>query len=197
LEKIDELIIGRGIEQAVAQLAYHRWRLRNAPDPKFVTDDGGSDGGGGGGEESPLVGKPAPDFKLKLLSGEDFQLAAQKGKITVLDFFATWCGPCVKAMPLVEEAVHSFPADKVQLVAVNLQEQPKQIEALLARHQLAVTVALDVDGVVAEKYQASAIPQTVIVDAQGNIVKLFVGGGPDLGEQIKKSVQELLEPAPQ
>ncbi|MFN9370664.1 MAG: TlpA family protein disulfide reductase [Planctomycetaceae bacterium] len=197
IEKIDELIIGGGIEQAVAQLAYHRWRLRNAPDPKFVTDDGGSDGGTGGGEESPLVGKPAPDFKLALLTGGDFQLAAQKGKITVLDFFATWCGPCVKAMPLVEQAVHSFPPDKVQLVAVNLQEQPKQIEALLNRHQLDVTVVLDVDGVVAEKYQASAIPQTVIVDAEGKIVRLYVGGGPDLGEQIKQAVQELLEPAPQ
>lgn len=196
IDKMDELIIGRGIEQAVAQLAYHRWRLRNAPDPKFVSEDGESEEGGGG-EESPLVGKPAPDFKLELLSGGEFQLAAQRGKITVLDFFATWCGPCVKAMPLVEEAVHSFPAEKVQLVAVNLQEQPKQIQALLSRHQLDVTVAMDVDGVVAEKYQAAAIPQTVIVDADGKIVKLFVGGGPDLGEQIKKAVQELLEPVPQ
>ena len=197
IEKIDELIIGGGIEQAVAQLAYHRWRLRNAPDPKFVNDDGGSDGGTGGGEESPLVGKPAPDFKLALLTGGDFQLAAQKGKITVLDFFATWCGPCVKAMPQVEQAVHSFPADKVQLVAVNLQEQPRQIEALLNRHQLDVTVVLDVDGVVAEKYQASAIPQTVIVDADGKIVRLYVGGGPDLGNQIKQAVQELLDAPPQ
>jgi thiol-disulfide isomerase/thioredoxin len=197
IEKIDELIIGGGIEQAVAQLAYHRWRLRNAPDPKFVNDDGGSEGGGTGGEESPLVGKAAPDFKLQLLKGGEFQLAAQKGKITVLDFFATWCGPCVKAMPLVEQAVHSFPPDRVQLVAVNLQEQPKQIEALLNRHQLDVTVVLDVDGVVAEKYQASAIPQTVIVDADGKIVRLYVGGGPDLGDQIKQAVQGLLEAPPQ
>ena len=196
IDKMDELIIGGGIEQAVAQLAYHRWRLRNAPDPKFVNDDGGSDGGTGGGEESPLVGKPAPDFKLALLSGGEFQLAAQKGKITVLDFFATWCGPCVKAMPLVEQAVHSFPPEKVQLVAVNLQEQPKQIEALLNRHQLDVTVVLDVDGVVAEKYQASAIPQTVIVDADGKLVRLYVGGGPDLGDQIKQAVQELLDAPP-
>jgi peroxiredoxin len=100
-------------------------------------------------------------------------------------------------MPQVEQAVHSFPADKVQLVAVNLQEQPRQIEALLNRHQLDVTVVLDVDGVVAEKYQASAIPQTVIVDADGKIVRLYVGGGPDLGNQIKQAVQELLDAPPQ
>jgi hypothetical protein len=58
-------------------------------------------------------------------------------------------------------------------------------------------VVLDVDGVVAEKYQASAIPQTVIVDADGKIVRLYVGGGPDLGNQIKQAVQELLDAPPQ
>ncbi len=194
LAKIDQLMIGQGIEQAVAQLAYHRWRLKNAVDPKFASEgDGDDEGGRNTGTESNLVGKPAPDFTLALLDQEaSFKLSDQKGKIVVLDFWATWCGPCVRAMPMVEAAVRDFPEDKVRLVAVNLQEQPKQIKSMLERHKLDVTVALDIDGVVAERYEASAIPQTVIIDRDGKIVRLFVGGSNDLGDQIKSTINDLL-----
>jgi peroxiredoxin len=95
-------------------------------------------------------------------------------------------------MPMVEAAVSEFPADQVRLVAVNLSEQPRQIQAMLEAHMLDVTVALDVDGVVAERYEASAIPQTVIIDREGKIVRLFVGGSNDLGDQIKSAITQLL-----
>ncbi|HZW33501.1 MAG TPA: TlpA disulfide reductase family protein [Isosphaeraceae bacterium] len=191
---VDQLLIGGGIEQAAALLPYGQWKLQNAPEPiEPVGDSPGAPGGGATGTESPLVGKPAPDFDLDLLGGNRFHLADLKGKVIVLDFWATWCGPCLQAMPQVEKATAAFPENDVQLVAVNLQETPEQIRAMMERHQLHPPhVALDKDGTVAEKYGAVAIPQTVIIDRQGKVARLFVGSSPHLGDQLKEALKAIL-----
>jgi peroxiredoxin len=192
--QVDQLLIESAIEQAAALLTYQQWKLKNAPDPKYVTAGDGDEGGGSSGTESPLVGKPAPDFTLDLKDGGSFHLAESKGKeIVVLDFWATWCGPCLQAMPQVERAVAEFKAKNVRLVAVNLQETAEQVTALLDRIKLHVPVALDRDGIVADKYKAVAIPQTVIIGRDGNVARLFVGGGPRFEEQLKQALKEVAD----
>jgi peroxiredoxin len=193
VSQVDQLLIGNAIDQVAARMDYQQWKLKNAPEPKYVTAADGSDGGGDSGTESPLVGKPAPDFTLDLVDGKPFHLADSKGKdVVVLDFWATWCGPCLQAMPQVERAVGEFKDQNVRLVAVNLQETAAQVTALLERQKLHVTVALDRDGVVADKYKAVAIPQTVIIGRDGNVARLFVGGGPHLEEQLKEAIKAVL-----
>ena len=96
-------------------------------------------------------------------------------------------------MPQVERVAGEFHNGDVQLVAVNLQEAPQQITSMLERHRLHPTVALDRDGAVAEKYAANAIPQTVIIDRSGTVARLFVGGGPRLGEQLKEALDAVLK----
>jgi thiol-disulfide isomerase/thioredoxin len=192
LGDVDQLLFGTAIEQSAAELASHVWKLHHAPEPKFAqAEAGGQTDGRSTGIESPLVGQPAFAFRLDLLDGSRFQLADHKGRVVVLDFWATWCGPCLETLPLVEGVVREFAERDVKLVAVNLEEQPEQIKAILQRHKLKVAVALDRDGVVAAKYTVTAIPQTVVVDREGKIARLFVGGGKRTAESLRKALQDL------
>lgn len=195
VDQVDQLLIGADIEKSAADLAYHRWRLHPAVEPKVAQDiDGSNPDGRAPGIDSPLVGKPAPDFNLELLGsgGKKFKLADQKGHVVILDFWATWCGPCLQTMPLVEKVAAEFADQGVQLVAVNLEEPAKTITNTLQRHKLNVTVAMDIDGVAAGKYEATAIPQTVIIDRDGKVARLFVGGGPKLADQLRDALREVL-----
>lgn len=190
LENVDILLIGKKVEESASKLVYGRWRLQHAVDPKFVTADGSTSRPLG--TESDMVGKPAPDFTLELLNGKSFQLSRRKGKVVVLDFWATWCGPCIQAMPQVDRVVDEFKDQQVELVAVNLQETPDKIKSTLERLKLDPAVALDIDGVVATRYAATAIPQTVIVDRDGNVARLFVGGGSDFADQLRTALKDVV-----
>jgi thiol-disulfide isomerase/thioredoxin len=197
LKEVGQLLIGGSIDKAAAGLVYQQWKLQNAAEPKAAQADSLSSSAGRPlGTESALVGKPAPDFELELLGGPKFHLAQTRGKVVILDFWATWCGPCLQAMPQVERVAGEFRDRDVQLVAVNLQEAPQQITSMLERHKLHPAVALDRDGAVAEKYAANAIPQTVVIDRAGVVARLFVGGGPHLGDQLRDALNAVLkEPA--
>jgi thiol-disulfide isomerase/thioredoxin len=193
LLQVDQLVLGPAIEQTASSLAFHQWKLRNAPDPLEAPEDGGS---GSEGLESVLVGKPAPEFELDLLSGEKFRLGNEKGKIIVLDFWASWCGPCLQAMPQVDRVATEYADRDVKLVAVNLEETPERVKAALERLKLETTVALDRNGRIAEKYGATAIPQTVIIDREGVVARLFVGGGARFDDQLRAALDSVLSGAP-
>ena len=193
LKQIDQILIGKAIEENAALLSYNRWKLHSAIEPLYVQEDEAGGADHPAGTQSALVGKPAPDFELNLLDGGKFRVSQQKGKVLVLDFFATWCGPCVGAMPQVEAAVDELKDRSVKLVAVNMQEDSKTIQSLLERLNLKPTVALDRDGVAAEKYAVTAIPQTVIIGPDGNVARLFIGGGPDFGDQLRQALKETLD----
>ena len=191
LGEVDQLLIGGAIQQATETLPYQRWKLQPALEPKFAQDQDGQ-GSGAAGTESALVGKPAPEFELETLGGPRFRLREQRGKIVVLDFSATWCGPCIQTLPQVVEVVKQYENRDVILVAVNLQESPEAITALLERLKLQTTVALDHNGTVAQQYAAVAIPQTVIIDAQGNVARVLVGGGPQYADPLRDALQSVL-----
>jgi len=190
LAEIDVIFFGGRIEAAAADLPYAAWRLRPAVEPLVAQDFDGS--GGDGGTASPLVGQPAPEIDLELLEGGTFRLSQCKGQIVVLDFWATWCGPCIQTMPLTEQAMAEFDPAVVRLVSVNLEEPAGHIRSVMERHKLRAPVALDIDGVAARRYQADAIPQVVVVDREGNVARVFIGGGREAVEQLKVSLTELL-----
>lgn len=190
LQTVDVLLLGDRIQEAADELEYHSWKLVHAPDPQYLQEEE-SGGPGPAVSSSGLIGNEAPEFRLELLNGKQFRLSEQKGHVVVLDFWASWCGPCMQAMPSVDEVVREFDAQGVQLVTVNMQEDKETVKAALERLKLDSTVALDIDGATAEKYEVTAIPQTVIIDAEGKVSHLFVGGGSQLPEQLRDALEEL------
>ena len=145
---------------------------------------------GGGGEASELEGKAAPAFALKDMAGKEVSLSALKGKVVVLDLWATWCGPCRVSLPHLDK-LHAEMKDKpVAVYAVNIQEEKDDVQKFIEATKLKTPVLLDGDGSVAQKYHANAIPQTVVIGKDGKVLKVMVGFNPEKSPQELKEVVE-------
>lgn len=190
LFKVDQLIFGDRIASEVSDVAFNRWKLQPADEPLVAQV---SMSGPSTGSESPMIGLDAPELNLGLLDGGEFNLSEFRGRIVVLDFWASWCAPCMQTMPLLVEAIDQFDANRVSLISINLEETPEQIRTVIDRHQLNLTVALDIDGVAAARYQATAIPQLVVIGPEGKVQRLYVGGGAGVVDQMTEAIAELID----
>jgi thiol-disulfide isomerase/thioredoxin len=141
-----------------------------------------------------LVGKPVPQsFKLALLDGGEFILPdSSNTNILLLDFWATWCGPCRQVMPTLAEISQEYAARGVLYVAVNLREQPETIRHYLDKAGLKILVALDTDGKMAEAFHVQGIPTMVVVDQNHIIRKVHVGASPTTRDDVRGALDEVL-----
>ena len=140
-----------------------------------------------------LIGESAPPFEASLLDGTKFRLSDHQGKVVVLDFWATWCGPCVRGLPILQKVTSSFDSSKVRFVAMNQGENKKTINQFIKSKKLnQLTVALDKSNTVGKSYMVGGIPQTVVIDQKGLVRFVHVGFGANTGEQLRKEIKELL-----
>jgi thiol-disulfide isomerase/thioredoxin len=121
--------------------------------------------------------KEAPvDFTLPFLDGAEKTLSAYKGKVVFLNFWATWCPPCRGEMPSMENLYQRFRDDGLELLGVDIQEAPGEVQEFMEEFGLSFPAALDRNGRISNDYGIDAIPTTFIIDREGNIILKAVGG---------------------
>jgi peroxiredoxin/outer membrane lipoprotein-sorting protein len=125
------------------------------------------------GESHVDIGVHAANFTLKTLEGEKVDLAQTRGKVVVLDFWATWCGPCRRELPTIEKLSKDL-ADTVQFFGVN-DEDAGTVRGFMKSSKYDFPVLMDSSRKVHQQYLVSAIPTMVIIDKQGIVRELFVG----------------------
>jgi peroxiredoxin/outer membrane lipoprotein-sorting protein len=124
---------------------------------------------------SPLVGKPAPPFTLKGVKGSTVSLASYKGRVVLLDFWATWCRPCRIEMPRVEALYKEFKAKGLVVFGVNVAEDLATVKGFLAQTPYTMPILLDLKRNASQLYQADAIPTLVVIGKDGKISSYFQG----------------------
>ena len=123
---------------------------------------------------------PAPSFKLSGRGGKSIDLSQFKGQVVMINFWATWCGPCRQEMPLLEDIYKKYKPMGFTMLAVNVEPDSKAAEAWLGKLAKPVSfpVAFDVDSKVSKAYNVAGMPSTVFVDRKGNFRVMHKGYKP-------------------
>ncbi len=119
--------------------------------------------------------KPTPALQLTLLDGTAWTLAECLGHPVLLNFWASWCGPCVEELPALARLAEREAHDGLRILAVNYREEPDAVQRFLARSPVALDVALDRDGAAAKAFDAHVFPTTVAIGADGRVRFVAMG----------------------
>ncbi|MBI5238918.1 MAG: TlpA family protein disulfide reductase [Elusimicrobia bacterium] len=124
------------------------------------------------GRTVPAEPRPAPQARLKLLQAPQAELdgwAALRGKLVVLEFWATWCDACLEAQPHLNDLAERFQGRPVQFISIS-SDPEKEVRAFLKKHRISGWVGLDESGAAFEAFRVRGLPYTVVLDPSGNIL---------------------------
>jgi peroxiredoxin/outer membrane lipoprotein-sorting protein len=162
------------------ELAYHTIRMGEAPPEElFVFEPPAGaqevdDFTMGGASRPDLTGTEAPDFRLSDLKGKPHRLANYRGKVVLLDFWASWCEPCRKELPTIEKLHREYGGKGLVVLAVTYQDE-KVARSFMKKYGYTFTVLTDVEGSAFDQYAVSSIPVTVVIDREGRIAAHIIG----------------------
>lgn len=142
-----------------------------------------------------LKGKAAPAFSLQDLAGGKTSLSSLRGKVVVLDFRATWCGPCRMAMPLLQQFHERYAKRGVVVLGVNQREPRETAQDFIRKNHYTYRQLLDPDGTTGDSYGVTGIPMLVVIDQQGTVAAIHVGYDPRLPEVLAAEVGPVLRDA--
>jgi len=137
------------------------------------------------------VGNLAPDFQLNNLEGEPVSLSDFRGNPVMLNFWATWCSPCVREMPDIQSMYDEQSIKGLVLLPVNMGGTSSQVKGFLQSHNLSLPVLLDIDRDVAQKYGIRYIPTTFFIDKDGIIQVVRFGAFPNK-EAIESDLNKIM-----
>lgn len=128
-------------------------------------------------EEPAIEGKMAPDFTLNDLSGRPVQLSSLRGKVVLVNFWATWCPPCREEIPSMVRMNQAMQGKPFQLLACSIDEGgAKAVTDFFQKAGVTLPVLLDTDTKVSKRYGTTGVPETFVIDTKGVIMKKIVGG---------------------
>ncbi|QXE90631.1 TlpA family protein disulfide reductase [Geomonas subterranea] len=140
-----------------------------------------------------VEGNAAPDFTLKDLSGKPVQLSTLKGKLVLVNFWATWCPPCREEIPSMVKLNQVMQGKNFQMLAISIDEGGKgAVEEFFKRGGVTLPALLDTDGQVARRYGTTGVPETFVVDPKGVIRKKVVGGLDWSNPEVIQALQEIM-----
>ena len=126
----------------------------------------------------PLLGKgtPAPNFTLPDLTGKAISLADYRGKVVLLNIWATWCPPCVEEMPSMEKLYQKMKGEAFEILAVSLDESGAEVVSpFMKEHKLSFPALIDSGGTLKDLYQTTGIPESLIITKDGIILEKIIG----------------------
>ena len=119
---------------------------------------------------------PAPDFTFPGLDGKMVSLSDYKGKVVLLNIWATWCPPCVEEMPSMERLYQKFKGQNFEILAVSIDEPGLKVVApFMKKSNLTFPALIDSEGAIKAVYGITGIPESFIIDKQGNLIKKIMG----------------------
>ena len=142
-------------------------------------------------KESEWEGKKAPDFNLTGLEGKkNYQLSQYRNKIVILDFWASWCAPCKKSLPELEQLAIKYMKD-TQILAINIDDDKKNAISFLSANNIILDTPYDIKKEVVNLYNILAMPSLFIIDRKGIIRAEFGGYTVDSFEKIVEAIEEI------
>jgi peroxiredoxin len=135
---------------------------------------------------------PAPDFTLRVLGGHNLRLAEQRGKVVLVNFWATWCGPCKQEMPQLNRLYDKYRDSGFVLLGVNVDDDSRHAASVAAQLGLHFPVLFDADKSVSRLYQLQSMPTTVLIDRDGRVRYLHDGYQDGVEATYERQVRALV-----
>jgi thiol-disulfide isomerase/thioredoxin len=133
-----------------------------------------------------------PSVQADVYDIKDFSLSHYSGKVIYLDFWASWCKPCQKSFPWMNKLQAKYPADKFQVVTINLDQQSEDMHDFLKKVPAKFDIYHDPNGQIAEKFELQGMPTSYLINAQGKVARKHIGFYTKKINRYEKEIEELL-----
>jgi len=135
----------------------------------------------------------APDFTLRTMEGPNLRLQEQRGQVVMINFWATWCGPCRQEMPHLNRLFEKYRASGFVLLGVNVDDDPRNAAEVAAKLGVKFPMLLDTDKKVSHLYDLASMPSTLLIDRDGKVRYLHRGYQSGYEDTYEKQIRELLK----